>query len=68
VARSSTRLECEIAEAVSRIAEWNIPEFGSSDCSCKTHLFGMANDPLLSEDFHKLLQYFRIDWYSEKQT
>jgi sugar fermentation stimulation protein A len=62
--RSSTRLECEIAEALSRIAGWDIPGFGSSDCSCETHLFGMGRDPLHSEDFHNLLQHFRMDRYS----
>jgi sugar fermentation stimulation protein A len=64
--RSSVRLECEIAKAFSEIAEWTIPKFGSSDCFCETHVFGMSQDPLLSEDFHKLLQYFRMDRYSEK--
>jgi sugar fermentation stimulation protein A len=63
--RSSTRLECEIAEAFSEIAEWTIDGFGSTDCSCKTHLFGMSKDPLLLENFHKLLQHFRMDRYSE---
>jgi sugar fermentation stimulation protein A len=62
--RSSARLECEIAKAFSEIAEWAISGFGSTDCPCKTHLFGMSKDPLLSEDFHKLLQYFRMDRYS----
>jgi sugar fermentation stimulation protein A len=66
--RSSDRLECEIAKAFSKIAEWKIPRFGSSDCSCETHLFGMSRDPLLSEDFHKLLQYFRMDRYSSEQA
>lgn len=61
--RSSTRMECEIADALSRIAEWNIPGFGSSDCSCKTHLFGMKDDPIHSESFQKLLQHFRMDRY-----
>ena len=64
--RSSTRLECEIAEALSGIAEWAIPGFGSSDCFCETHLFGMKGDPLQSAEFHKLLQYFRMDRYEEK--
>jgi sugar fermentation stimulation protein A len=59
--RSSDRLECEVAEAVSGIAGWSVPRFGSTDCSCETHLFGMASDPIQSEDFHKLLQYFRMD-------
>jgi sugar fermentation stimulation protein A len=66
--RSSDRLECEIAEAVSKIAEWSIPRFGCTDCTCDTHLFGMSKDPLHSEDFHKLLQYFRMDRFSEKHT
>ena len=59
--RSSDRLECEIAEAVSGIAGWSVPRFGSTDCMCQTHLFGMASDPIQSEDFQKLLQYFRMD-------
>jgi sugar fermentation stimulation protein A len=59
--RSSDRLECEVARRMSQIAEWSIPGFGSTDCSCKTHLFGMASNPIQSEDFQKLLQYFRMD-------
>ena len=66
--RSSARLECEIAKAFSEIAEWALDGFGSTDCSCKTHLFGISKDPLLLEDFHKLLQYFRMDRYLENQT
>ena len=64
--RSSTRLECEIAEALSGIAEWLIPGFGSSDCSCETHLFGMKSDPLQSAGFHRLLQHFRMDRHEEE--
>jgi sugar fermentation stimulation protein A len=63
--RSSTRLECAIAKAMSDIAEWVVPKFGSSDCSCQTHLFGMANDPLDSRQFHEMLQHFRMDRYEE---
>jgi len=61
--RSSDRLECEIAKAMSKISEWSVPGFGSTDCSCKSHLFGMSADPFESESFHKLLQYFRVDRY-----
>ena len=63
--RSSDRLECKIAEALSRIADWSIHGFGSSDCSCQTHLFGMKSDPLHSPEFQKLLQYFRMDRFEE---
>jgi sugar fermentation stimulation protein A len=63
--RSSARLECDIAKALLRIAHWRIPGFGSTDCGCDTHLFGMSIDPLHSEEFHQLLQYFRMDRYDE---
>jgi len=62
--RSYARLECEIAKVFSKIAECKIPKFGSSDCSCESHLFGMSKDPLQSDEFHKLIQYFRMDRYS----
>ena len=65
--RSSVRLECEIAKSMSGIAEWSVSGFGSTDCSCKTHLFGMTKDPLHSENFEKLLQYFRMDRHSTQE-
>jgi len=61
--RSSERIECQVAKAMSEIAEWSVPRFGSTDCSCDSHLFGMSADPLHSGNFHKLLQYFRMDRY-----
>jgi sugar fermentation stimulation protein A len=63
--RSSERIECEVARAMAGIAEWSVSGFGSTDCSCETHLFGMSGDPLQSGDFHRLLQYFRMDRYQE---
>jgi sugar fermentation stimulation protein A len=63
--RASDRLECEVAKAMSQIAEWSVPKFGSTDCSCETHLFGISNDPIQSEDFQKLVQYFRMDRYPD---
>ncbi|HUL31268.1 MAG TPA: DNA/RNA nuclease SfsA, partial [Thermodesulfobacteriota bacterium] len=59
--RSSDRIECEVAKAMSEIAEWSIPGFGSTDCSCETHLFGASGDPIQSEGFQRRLQYFRMD-------
>jgi len=64
--RSSTRLECQIAKDLSEIAEWAVPGFGCTDCSCEAHLFGVSSNPLHSENFQKLLQYFRMDRYPEK--
>ncbi|MBN2397570.1 MAG: DNA/RNA nuclease SfsA [Deltaproteobacteria bacterium] len=59
--RSSVSLECPLAEAMDAVADWKIPGFGSSDCSCPSHLFGMQSDPLRSAEFIRLLMYFRID-------
>ena len=61
--RSATRLECQIAEAFSKIADGSIRGFGCSDCQCGTHLFRMDADPLQSAAFHRLLQYFRMGRY-----
>jgi sugar fermentation stimulation protein A len=59
--RSSDDLECDIARSLKKIADWNVHGFGSSDCNCVSHLYGMAEDPLHSRSFIDLLRYFRID-------
>jgi hypothetical protein len=43
------------------IASWSIPGFGFSDCSCKSHLFGMRDNPLDDKAFHNLLAWYRMD-------
>jgi len=59
--RTQDVLECEIARAMKETAEWEIPGFGSSDCSCSSHLYGMVRDPLQSAGFISLLQYYRME-------
>jgi sugar fermentation stimulation protein A len=59
--RSSERIECQISRAMSNIAGWEVPDFGSSDCKCSSHLFGFPSDPLISSEFHMIIQYFRMD-------
>jgi len=59
--RTEDGLECEIAEALEKISDWSVPGFGSSDCCCSSHLFGMREDPLRSPHFLSALQYFRMD-------
>lgn len=59
--RTEDRLECEITHAVKGIADWEVPRFGSSDCSCNSHLFGMLKNPLQSAAFISLLTYFGAD-------
>jgi sugar fermentation stimulation protein A len=59
--RSKDDLECEIAAGMEDVADWTVPSFGSSDCSCPSHLFGFENHPLNLTSFHHLLQYFRME-------
>jgi sugar fermentation stimulation protein A len=64
--RSTDRLECEIARALHPVTEWVVPGFGSSDCACPSHLFGMRENPLSNPRFHHLLQHFRMERLVDK--
>ncbi len=59
-------LECHVARSIGNFADWEIPSFGASDCSCSSHLFGTENDPFASPPFHKILQYYRMERLIEK--
>ena len=63
---SEDDLECPVAHSIRDFADWEIPCFGSSDCTCPSHLFGTENDPLANPQFHKILQYFRMERLIEK--
>jgi len=58
--RTSRDLECSLAAELGSIAHWRVPGFGSSDCSCQTHLFGMGVDPMQTRPFIDLLLQFRM--------
>ncbi len=58
--RSSEDLECALAGRLADLAGWRIPGFGCSDCSCPSHLFGMAGDPFRSREFIAALLDFRM--------
>lgn len=58
--RTADDLECTLAWAVEKIAQWLVPGFGASDCSCPSHLFGIESDPLHSVAFLDLVERFRI--------
>ncbi len=59
--RTADDLEHELARSLSAIADFSVPRFGSSDCSCKSHLFGWRDTPLRTPAFIALLQHFRMD-------
>ena len=59
--RASEDLECGLAAALEKITDWEVKRFGSSDCECKSHLFGMSENPIHSRIFIDLLFQFRIN-------
>jgi sugar fermentation stimulation protein A len=64
--RTSRDIECVLARELGAIAGWQVPAFGSSDCSCATHLFGMHGDPLHTRAFIDRLLQFRMGGLEEE--
>lgn len=58
--RSSFDDEHELARRLSELTGRSVPGFGSSDCSCDSHLFHMDTSPLSSPAFIDLILDFRI--------
>ena len=54
-------VECTLADAVRAIAEWNVPNFGCSDCDCNSHLFGMSENPIHNKKFMNVIEDFRMN-------
>lgn len=53
--------ECALADAVRVIAGWSVPKFGCSDCDCKSHLFGMTENPIHNKAFMDVVEEFRMN-------
>lgn len=51
---SPERLECRIAQRVGSLPGAPVKGFGSSDCSCKTHLFSFPKNPLSMPGFEEI--------------
>jgi sugar fermentation stimulation protein A len=58
--RTADDIECALAGAMEKTAQWSVPNFGATDCSCSSHLFGMETNPLVSAAFLDLLERFRM--------
>lgn len=65
--RSSEDLECELASSIKKISAGSKKGFGSSDCSCDSHLFFFTENPLHLEDFIETLLYYRMERPLEKR-
>ena len=57
--KSAGRIECALAEQIMRISHHSIPNFGSSDCRCPSHLYYFSVHPLLLQKFVDVLMLFR---------
>ncbi len=57
--RSSRKDECDLAAALSDIEGSPVDRFGSSDCSCLTHLYCFDADPRVGRPFQDLIARFR---------
>lgn len=58
--RTEEDIECALAAGLEKVSQWQVPGFGCSDCSCKSHLFGMDADPLRHLPFINMLYDYRI--------
>lgn len=54
-------VECALADAIRNVTEWDVPKFGSSDCDCKSHLFGMTENPIHNKKFMDVVEEFRMN-------
>jgi sugar fermentation stimulation protein A len=59
--RTAADLEHCLAQAVAKIADWQIDRFGCTDCSCSSHLFGFTDNPIHQRDFMQLVEDFRMN-------
>ncbi len=46
---SKEKIECKFANKIKEISDGYIPNFGSSDCKCKSHLFYFKNKERLKK-------------------
>lgn len=53
--------ECEIAQQFRLIADSEVSGFGSSDCTCSSHLFFFRENPTKRIDFQELILTYRME-------
>lgn len=59
--RTAQDLEHELAAAIGGIADWAVPGFGCTDCTCPSHLFGFRENPLHLPAFVQVEEDFAIN-------
>ena len=66
--RASDDLEHALAKSVSKVADWHVPHFGSSDCHCQSHLYGFTENPVHLKNFMDVVEEFRMNRLDERLT
>lgn len=64
--RTKNILECELADKLRNISDWNIENFGSSDCNCDGHLFGFIDSPINYMGFREIVIHYRMGILKEE--
>lgn len=64
--RTERMLECELADKLRNISDWNISNFGSSDCICDGHLFGFVDNPINYASFREIILHYRMGILKEE--
>jgi len=59
--RTSLDIECSLARDLKNQSDGEIEGFGSSDCNCKSHLFYFERNPLELPEFHRIVQWYRME-------
>ncbi len=59
--RTSERIECGLAHAMSENCTKYIPNFGCTDCGCHSHLFQFSEDPKHYEWFYTVVQRYTMN-------
>ena len=63
--RTQDTIECELAGRLSHLFS-PLKGLGSSDCSCRAHLFYSPQDPLSMPEFVSLILHYRMDRVVDK--
>lgn len=58
--RTGNDLECLLANRLKVISDWEVKNFGSSDCKCSSHLFSFKKNPMEQRKFIDLVMHYRI--------
>ncbi len=64
--RSTDRLECDVAERLKQISNKEVKNFGSSDCSCSSHLLYFEKNPLQIKEFIDMILFYRMERLIQK--